>query len=69
MSASSGTFDRLGWTHEDVALHMDALPLLDEPVMAEPGSRSVNRLHWISAAIALTLFVLARLDLLPAMPW
>jgi hypothetical protein len=69
MSASSGTFDGLGWTQADMARHMEALPLLDEPVTADPASRSIHRMHWISAAIALTLFVLARLDLLPAIPW
>jgi hypothetical protein len=69
MSASSGTFDRLGWTHQDIARHMDALPLLDEPPTDDPGAKSFQRMHWISAAVALTLFVLARLDLLPAIPW
>ncbi len=69
MSASTETFDRLGWTQHDVARHMDALPLLDEPVSGDATGLSAHRMHWISAAIALTLFVLARLDLLPAMPW
>jgi hypothetical protein len=69
MSASSGTFDRLGWTNQDIARHMDALPLLDEAPTDDPEAKSLQRMHWISAAIALTLFVLARLDLLPAIPW
>jgi hypothetical protein len=69
MSAGSETFDRLGWTQHDIARHMDALPLLDEPVMDDAATASAHRMHWISAAVALTLFVLARLDLLPAMPW
>jgi len=69
MSGSSGTFDRLGWTQHEVARHMDALPLLDEPMADEAGSVSFHRMHWISAAVALMLFALARLDLLPAMPW
>ncbi len=69
MSASSETFDRLGWSQHEVARYMDALPLLDEPLDDVPGSAASHRMHWISAAVALTLFILARLDLLPAMPW
>jgi hypothetical protein len=69
MSASTETFDRLGWTQHDIARHMDALPLLDEPVTGDGTAWSGQRMHWISAAIALTLFVLARLDLLPTIPW
>jgi hypothetical protein len=69
MSASTEAFDRLGWSHNDLAHLMDALPLVDEPLTGDPSAAPIHRMHWISAAIALTLFVLARLDLLPAMPW
>jgi len=69
MSASTETFDSLGWSPRDVERHMDALPLIDEPLTDEPGAGSFHRMHWVAAAIALTLFVLARLDILPAMPW
>jgi hypothetical protein len=65
MSASTETFDSLGWSPR----HMDALPLIDEPLTDEPGAASFHRMHWAAAAVALTLFVLARLDILPAMPW
>jgi hypothetical protein len=68
MSASGEMF-RLGLTHGDAARHIDALPLLDEPPADDATGLSTHRMHWISAAVALTLFVLARLDLLPAMPW
>ncbi len=64
MSASSDTSDSRGWPR-----HIDALPLLDDPAIDEAGVDSTHRMHWISAAIALALLVLARLDLLPAMPW
>jgi hypothetical protein len=69
MSASSEAFDSLGWTQQEAARHLDALPLLDDPVAGDPASASFHRMHWISAGVALALFVLARLDLLPAMPW
>jgi hypothetical protein len=69
MSGSSETFESLGWTHHEVARHMDALPLLDEPITMDPTARSLQHMHWISAAVAVGLFALARLDLLPAMPW
>ena len=68
MSAST-SFDRLNWSHSDLVRHMDALPLVDEPLTGDPSAAPFHRMHWISAAIALTLFMLARFDLLPAMPW
>ncbi len=69
MSASSSSFDRLGWSRHDVVRHMDALPLVDEALADDPRTASFHRMHWISAAIALALFALARFDMLPAMPW
>ena len=69
MSAGSDTLNKLGWSRHEVLRHMDALPLVDDEPTDGPRSARFHRMHWISAAIALTLFVLARLDLLPAMPW
>ncbi len=69
MSASSTLFDRNGaWPH-GAAHDIDAMPLTDEALTGEPGMTSSHPMQWLSAAIALALFVLARLDLLPAMPW
>ncbi len=64
MSARSDMSDSYGWPR-----HIDALPLLDEPMAGEVGFDSTRTMHWVSAAAALVLFALARLDLLPAMPW
>jgi hypothetical protein len=48
MSASTETFDSLGWSPR----RMDALPLIDEPLTDERDASSFHRMHWVAAAVA-----------------
>jgi hypothetical protein len=69
MSGTSEAVGRFGWVRHDTVRLMDALPLVDEPLTDSPRAPAAHRMHWIPAVVALALFLLARFDLLPAMPW
>ena len=48
---------------------VDPLSLADDPIPGASHPAATTPLHWLPAAIALALFAIGMLDLLPRVPW